>query len=178
MPLSISLKSSYGTWLDWAFRLIIAAVYLLAGIPKLLDPSEFAKAIVNYRVAFPLIGQDYVYPVAIFLPPLECVAAFALFHNRTKRIGAITSGAMLVMFIILITQAVLRGLNIDCGCFGTGAVSNALAQKVGLSKIAENTVLLMMCAYIAVWRSEDKAITVQNMLTIQRFSQKVRRENA
>jgi hypothetical protein len=59
---------------------------------------------------------------------------------------------MLLMFIVLIGQAVVRGLNIDCGCFGTGAVANALASKVGVQKIFEDVAWLLMCVYI-YWHS-------------------------
>ncbi|HEY3295451.1 MAG TPA: MauE/DoxX family redox-associated membrane protein [bacterium] len=138
--------------LEWVCRLGIAVVYLLAAIPKLLDPLDFAKAIANYRVSFPIIGQDYIYPVAIFLPALEAVVAIALFSNKWKRIASLIAGAMLLMFIVLIGQAVARGLNIDCGCFGSGGVSKALASKVGINKILEDALWLVMCIFI-FWRS-------------------------
>lgn len=136
------------TSLDWLCRIVVAAVFLLAAVPKLLDPLDFAKAIANYRVMLPFIGQDYVFPVAILLPALEFVAAVALLLNRTRRAGSLVCGVMLAIFIVLITQAVARGLNIDCGCFGIGAVSKALAQKVGVEKIIEDIIWFGMCAFV------------------------------
>ncbi len=134
--------------LDWAARLAVAAMFLLAGIPKLLDPVSFAKAITNYRVAFPIVGQDYIYAVAIVMPALELVAAMALLQPRWKKAGAAVCGGLLLLFIVLIGQAMARGLNIDCGCFGAGAVGAALAQKVGLDKILENTAALACCVFV------------------------------
>jgi putative oxidoreductase len=143
--------------LDWLCRLVVAAVFLLAAVPKLLDHQSFAKAIINYRVALPLIGQNYVYAVAVFLPALEAVGAIALLFNRWKRAGALVCGSLLMLFIVLIAQAVLRGLNIDCGCFGAGAVSRTMGQSVGIEKILEDVLWLAGCA--VVWlkkRMRDK----------------------
>jgi uncharacterized membrane protein YphA (DoxX/SURF4 family) len=138
--------------LDFIFRIVIAVVFLLAAVPKILDPLEFAKAIANYKVYMPVVGYDYIYLVAIVLPSLELVAAVALFLPRWKRAGSLICGAMLLMFIVLIGQAVLRGLNIDCGCFGSGKVAHALAQKVGVEKILEDVAWLLMCVFI-YWRT-------------------------
>ncbi|MCX6601722.1 MAG: hypothetical protein NT025_09185 [bacterium] len=140
--------------LEWICRLLVAGTFLLAAVPKLLDPLSFAKAIVNYRLILPLIGQSYVYPAAIFMPALEAVGALALLFNHWRRVGSLVCGALLVFFILLIGQAVLRGLNIDCGCFGTGAVSRTLGQKVGLEKILENTLWLAACVF--VWKRAKK----------------------
>jgi uncharacterized membrane protein YphA (DoxX/SURF4 family) len=140
--------------LEWMCRLLVAGTFLLAAVPKLLDPVSFAKAIVNYRVILPLIGQGYVFPAAMFMPALEAVGALALLSNRWRRAGSLVCGALLIVFIVLIAQAVIRGLNIDCGCFGTGAVSRALGAKVGLEKILENTLWLAACVF--VWRREKK----------------------
>jgi len=141
--------------LEWTCRLLVAGTFLLAAVPKLLDPVSFAKAIVNYRVILPLIGQGYVYPAASFMPALEAVGALALLFNRWRRAGSLVCGALLMLFIVLIGQAVIRGLNIDCGCFGSGAVSRTLGQKVGLEKILENTLWLAACVF--VWARARKS---------------------
>lgn len=134
--------------LEWLLRLGLAAVFLYAAVPKLLDPVAFAKAIDNYRIAFPLIGKGYVYLAAGFLPALEFITALGLVWNRTKRGAALLAIILLVMFVILITQAVARGLNIDCGCFGSGATSKLMARTVGLKAILEDVLWLAMAVFI------------------------------
>jgi uncharacterized membrane protein YphA (DoxX/SURF4 family) len=143
-----ALKSRLLKVLEWVSRIAVAAIFLLAAIPKLLDPVDFAKAITNYRFSLPVIGQDYVYAVAIVLPALELLAALALLYNPTRRSGALVCGLLNVMFIALISQAVIRGLNIDCGCFGNLPASKILAQQVGVEKILEDVLWLAMCAFI------------------------------
>jgi putative oxidoreductase len=143
-----ALRRNLAQTLDWAARLIVAAYFILAAVPKLFGPLAFAKDITNYRLVLPWIGQDYVYAVAIVMPALELVAAIALLLPRWKRAGSAMCGGLLVLFIVLIAQAMIRGLNIDCGCFGAGAVSKLLAQKAGLPKILENTAQLAGCVYV------------------------------
>ncbi|MBI5059986.1 DoxX family membrane protein [candidate division KSB1 bacterium] len=142
-------KARLTTILDWLCRGIIAAIFLLAAWPKLMDPAGFAKSIQNYKVVLPLIGQNYINLAAIFLPALELVAGLGLLWPRTKRAAAWLCAALLVFFIIMVTQAVLRGFNIDCGCFGVGTAGAALAQKTGWSKVIENSILLAMAVWVA-----------------------------
>jgi putative oxidoreductase len=146
--------SRFWTAIDWLFRVVVAAVFLAAAVPKMYDPLAFAKAIANYRLPFPWIGLDYIYAVATFMPPLEAVAALALFWNRTKKTASLVAGGLLLLFIVLIAQAVFRGLNIDCGCFGSSKLALISAQKVGLAKIIENLILLGMCACV-FWLPAD-----------------------
>lgn len=143
-----SAKEQILTGLDWAFRLLLAALFLYAAGPKMLDPTTFAKAITNYKVTLPAIGQDYVFPAAILLPPLEAVAAITLFMGRFRRAGALIITVLLALFTLLILQAVLRGLNIDCGCWGASAESAALASKVGWSKILQNLGMLAAAIFV------------------------------
>jgi len=137
-----------GMILEWVFRIALAVLFLSAAIPKLLDPSTFAKDILNYRVSLPLIGQNYVFLAAAFMPAFELVGALGLLIPRWKRAGSLIIGSLLLLFIILIAQAVIRGLNIDCGCFGRSAVALTLAEKVGFSKILENSFWLILSAFV------------------------------
>lgn len=143
-----SLREQIFTGLDWAFRLLLAGVLLYAAWPKMLDPHSFAKAIANYKVSLPIVGSDYIFLTAIILPPLEAVTAICLFVNRMRRGAALMAVILMSLFIVLIAQAVLRGFNIDCGCFGASASSAALASKVGWSKVGENAGLLVAALFV------------------------------
>lgn len=152
-----------GLVLEWLCRIVLAAVFLFAAVPKLLEPMTFAKDMVNYRVSFPLIGQDYVFLAAVFMPAFELVGALALLVPRWKRAGSLIVGGLLLLFIILIAQAVIRGLNIDCGCFGRSVVALTLAQEVGFSKILENTFWLAMAAFV-FFRSRPHRVQTERAL--------------
>jgi hypothetical protein len=66
-----------------------------------------------------------------------------MFGISAKENSAILSG-LLVIFIIAIVISLIRGLDINCGCFGT-----VDGSKVGILKILENFGLLI-CGIILI----------------------------
>jgi hypothetical protein len=53
------------------------------------------------------------------------------------------------MFLIAISSAMARHLNIDCGCFGT-----VEGSKIGFKKLAEDFLYLGMAVWLS-WRERD-----------------------
>lgn len=157
--------------LEWLCRLILAAVFIVAAYPKLLEPAAFAKAIDNYRLAVPIIGKSYVYLVAGFLPALELITGLGLLWNRTKHGAAGIAGFLLIVFIFLITTAVARGLNIDCGCFGSGITAKGLARMVGMQAILMDVLWLAMAVFVYLKHDfyESGAKTMTRVKTVKRY---------
>jgi uncharacterized membrane protein YphA (DoxX/SURF4 family) len=157
MLMQNNLQTQIWTRLEWVCRLALAGVFLYAAVPKMLEPMEFAKAVTNYRVSFPIVGQSYVYLVAMFMPSLEAVVAIGLLVNRYKRASSFIAMSLMALFTVLILQAVLRGLNIDCGCFGSSPEAQAQAHKVGWLKIAEDAGWLAAAAFV-YYRSRPRKV--------------------
>ncbi len=110
-------------------RLALAAVYLVAAWGKLLDPLDFARAIHNYR----LLPDAWIVPLALVLPPWEALAALALVTGRFYR-GALMSMLLFsITFAVAVASAVARGLDLSCGCFGSGVSSRADLAHVGFN---------------------------------------------
>ena len=126
-------------------RLILGAVFLWASFDKILDPASFAKNISNYHVV-PLGLEN---TVAIILPWLEFFIGTGMILGIMVDGSIIISSFLLILFNILIAQAILRGFNIECGC---GLKDG---QMVGIEKILENFILIGF-AYILNLR--DKKI--------------------
>ena len=126
-------------------RLILGAVFLWASFDKIIDPASFAKNISNYHVV--PFGLENT--VAIILPWLEFFIGTGMILGIMVNGSIIISSFLLILFNILIAQAILRGFNIECGC---GLKDG---QIVGIEKILENFVLLGF-AYILNLR--DKKI--------------------
>ena len=126
-------------------RLILGTVFLWASFDKIIDPSSFAKNISNYHVV--PFGLENT--VAIILPWLEFFIGTGMIIGIMVDGSIIISSCLLLLFNILIAQAILRGFNIECGC---GLKDG---QMVGIEKILENFVLLGF-AYILNLR--DKKI--------------------
>jgi len=117
-----------------ALRIIVGGVFVYAGAVKALDPLDFAQNVRNFRV----VGQTLSFLTALVLPWIEIFAGLLLAAGFMKRAAALLVALMLVFFIGLTAATIVRGLDVDCGCFG------ALSRKAGWSLIVEDGVLLFM----------------------------------
>src|ERR1700712_4820259 len=97
-------------------RLGLAAVFLVSGTLKALDPDTTYVAVRAYDV----LPKARVTVVAGVLPWLEIVLGLLLLAGVATRQVAVVSAALLLVFVAGVTQAWARGLSIDCGCFGAG----------------------------------------------------------
>ncbi|MBI9073340.1 MAG: DoxX family membrane protein [Melioribacteraceae bacterium] len=116
-------------------RLILSLVFIFAGIEKIISPELFAESINNYRL-FPLFTINLI---AITIPWIELVTGICLLLGITIKDNLKIINSLMLFFILIVFISVLRGLDIDCGCYGTNA-----AQKVGFIKILENIILFLM----------------------------------
>jgi uncharacterized membrane protein YphA (DoxX/SURF4 family) len=118
-----------------SIRLFLGFIFIFAAITKVTDPLGFSQSIYNYK----LIPDFIINFLAIAFPWIELVAGILLvFGISVKENSAILSG-LLIIFILAIAVSLARGLDIDCGCFGT--VDGA---KVGILKILENAGLFIL----------------------------------
>jgi uncharacterized membrane protein YphA (DoxX/SURF4 family) len=118
-----------------SIRILLGFVFIFAAISKAAVPDEFARAIANYK----LLPIFLINIFAICLPWIElCAGVLLMFGISVKENSAIISGLLLI-FIIAIAISLARGLDIDCGCFGT-----VDGSKVGLMKILEDIGLLLL----------------------------------
>ena len=113
-------------------RVAIGVVFVAAALAKIGDAGAFAAQIHNYRL-LPVAVENLV---AILLPWVELIAGLALVLGMQARPGAVLTAVMMVVFTAAVGQAVARGLDFECGCFGT-----ADATRVGGMKLLENLVL-------------------------------------
>ena len=117
-------------------RLVVAAVFIAAALPKIVDPAGFAEDIANYEV-FPFWSSNLLAGV---VPMLELTGAIAILTGWKRRGAALLLGALTVGFIALIASAIARDLNIDCGCFG----QQSEAATIGWPKLLEDIGLLAL----------------------------------
>jgi len=102
-----------------AVSLAVAAVFIYAGIDKIRDPLQFADSI----AAFAILPAVLINLLAMGLPPFEIASGLLLIGPWTRRVGSLAVAIILVVFMIALSSALLRGLTLDCGCFGVGAPS-------------------------------------------------------
>ena len=122
-------------YLLFTIRLFLGFVFIYASVTKISDPEGFAQAIYNYK----LLPLFLINILAVILPWIElCAGILLIFGITVKENSAIINGLLLI-FIIAIIISLFRGLDINCGCFGT-----VDGSKVGLIKILENIGLLIL----------------------------------
>lgn len=125
-------------------RLIVAYVFIRAGLPKIQDPVSFSVAVGGFR----LTGPELSMWVALILPWLELVLGLGLLIPRLRRTSGILLALLLLLFIGLHASAWLRGLDISCGCFGKELTPESPNY---LWLIARNSLLLVGLEWIT-WR--------------------------
>ena len=129
-------------------RLILGGVFIYASIDKILNPGDFAKIISNYHVL--PFGLENL--LAITLPWLELFAGICLI------IGVFIDGAtvlvvlMNIVFIFAISQALARGISIECGCF---SVASDAGSSIGIQTILRDIGYLLL-AYVVYYRKDNK----------------------
>ena len=128
------------------FRVVLGGLFIYAGVIKIADPLGFAQDIGNYR----LVGQSLSFIVAIVLPWLEVLAGVFLIAGIWKRGAALAISGLLVFFIVLTLVTMARGLDVDCGCFGS------LSRKSGWGVVLEDLGMLALGLGVLFSRQDSR----------------------
>ncbi len=123
--------------LSFVGRLVVAGVFIWAGAQKARNPQFFALDLEAYR----LLPAVVILPIAYYLPWLEIAVGLSLLVPALRRAALGLSIVLLLVFILMLSIAWMRGLSINCGCFGAcGSAATdfalAIARNVGLIAIA------------------------------------------
>jgi uncharacterized membrane protein YphA (DoxX/SURF4 family) len=126
-------------------RLILGGIFVYASYPKLMDPGNFARLVYGYRVIHP----DLVNLVGVTFPWLEAVAGAFLVVGILPRSSALVLAGLLGVFMAAGLLALLRGLEISCGCFFPFMGD----EELGWDLMVRDGLLLLLAAQIWVWPS-------------------------
>jgi uncharacterized membrane protein YphA (DoxX/SURF4 family) len=118
-----------------AARIGTGLVLAWAGLAKIGDPQAFAEQVHNFRI-LPVALENLA---AMTLPWVEVVASLALLLGVRSRAAAVLATALLAVFTVAVLAAIYRGLDIECGCFGTSD-----STHVGWVKVAQNLGMLAL----------------------------------
>lgn len=126
-------------------RLFLSYTFIKARLSKIAYPLVFAYAVKSYEVC----PEQLLTCVALILPWAEAVTGICLL------LGLLTQGASLLAvllsscFVILVSSALWKGLDISCGCF-TGDIS-----QINGTHIAFN-LLLLFFSFILFWKGPGR----------------------
>lgn len=128
-----------------AVRLFFGGVFIIASIEKIAYPETFAISVEAYK----LLPVSFVNIFSLIIPWIELLCGIFLFGGFFLRASASVLSVLLSMFMVAILSAMMRGLNIDCGCFGP-----AHSTPVGWNKILEDIGLIVLGIYLILAASD------------------------
>jgi len=131
---------------EQASRILLGLVFLLYGIDKIPHPDNFARAIANYR----LLPGEFVNLLAVVLPWIEVVCGLLLLSGQWVRSAAFVSAFLLAVFVIAVSIALVRGLDIHCGCFDADS-----GRKIGLKVLGEDLLFLGL-SVVLILKARDR----------------------
>lgn len=134
-------------WLSTLARLVLGGVWIAAGVPKITDLDASVRAVRAYA----LLPEAVVQIVGPGLPPAEILLGALLVLGVGVRVGAVISTVLMAAFVVGIASAWIRGLSIDCGCFGSGGALAPGAEPTYGRELARDGGLLVLALFLVRW---------------------------
>jgi len=147
METSAIAPSSAWSWLSTAARLVLGGVWIVAGISKITDLDASVRAVRAYRILPEIAAQM----VGAGLPAVELLLGALLLVGAGVRACAVVSAALMAVYMIGIASAWVRGLQIDCGCFGGGGALAAGTRPTYGWELTRDAALLVLAVLLARW---------------------------
>ena len=107
-------------------RLVFGGIFMYAALDKMTHPDQFARIVFNYH----LLPGPIINIVALVLPVSEFLAGIMLIS------GTLYPGArnyliiLLLAFMIAIGVNVIRGVDLECGCFTVSSKAKSAALQI------------------------------------------------
>lgn len=118
-------------------RLAVGGILLAAGVAKLASPATWRQV---WLAAYRLLPRPLVAPAALLLPTVEIGCGVALLTGAFGTRSLLAAAALLAVLTLAVATALLRHLDIACGCAGR------LDARVSGRAVARNLVLIVAVA--------------------------------
>ena len=141
---------SAAPWISTGARLVLGGVLVVAGALKVIDPQSSVVAVRAYRL-LPIFLETIV---GWGLPFAEIALGLLLLAGIATRAAAAATAILLLVFIVAVVSAAVRGLSIDCGCFGGGG-EVAPGQTAYGTELVRDAGLVLLALWL-VWRPRSR----------------------
>lgn len=115
-------------------RIALGVLFAWAAVTKVPNMELFAEETANYRF-LPAVLVSFF---AVCLAGVEILSSALMVVGVWVRASAAVVALMLVAFIIALSQALLRGIDLRCGCFGGSELASWWT-------VARDVVMLAAC---------------------------------
>jgi uncharacterized membrane protein YphA (DoxX/SURF4 family) len=139
-------------WLLLVFKISIGIIFVYAGIIKMINPMAFADSIATFQ----LLPAYLINILALGLPPFEVLMGLLLIIGKWQREAAFAILILCLAFCLVLIQALIRGLEVDCGCFG-GSTPSVWKTWFTLSR---DLVLVCIIGFIYLRLVQQSKLTV------------------
>ena len=140
--------------LAFLFRLFLGVLFIYASVDKILHPAAFAKIIYNFHI----LPGFLINILAIVLPWLEFMVGTCLILGIRLDAAALLASSLLGVFIVALGINLIRGLDINCGCFSTASSSKSNISK----RLIEDIIFLAMS--LQVFKCHQGFLTLKSLL--------------
>ena len=122
-------------------RIFLGVIFIYASIDKIVDPIKFSDLIDNYHIT-PVKLNNLA---ALVIPWIELVVGVFLVLGIYIRGSSVIVIVLLLWFIFILSQALARGINVNCGCFNLAEQVNDVNLRADMIKrIIEDIVFILM----------------------------------
>ncbi len=128
-------------------RVALAAVWIVSGALKLSEPSQTKAAVEAYK----LLPAGAVGWVAAALPLVELAVGLVVLIGFGTRVAAVLSVLGFAVLIGVIASVWVRGMKIDCGCFGGGGYDAKAGPGKYAMEILRDTGFLILAAWLIAY---------------------------
>ena len=123
------------------FRYVLGGIFIYASLDKIQDPKTFSDLIDNYHITPHFLHNLF----ALILPWVELLIGISLITGIYFEASLQITIFLLIWFIFILSQAVLRGIDTHCGCFKAGEdIANTDFKGLLIKRIFEDVVFLGM----------------------------------
>lgn len=105
-------RNTFDAIVTWTFGL----AFLIAGFPHWSNAYYFLGSVYAYKLVEPGIGQI----IAMSMPIIQLVLALCFLTRTFLDASHLVTLFLLIGFATVQTSALVRGLDISCGCWGPG----------------------------------------------------------
>ena len=130
-------------WIGLSARFYLGGVFLFACFHKILNPEIFAIDVATYDI----LPLSLVNLFAITLPWIELVAGLMIIAGCQVKPSAFLMAGMMIMFIVALSIALSKGMDMACGCFASSEAEEAISGKTLFRDLG----WLLLCLYIFIF---------------------------
>jgi uncharacterized membrane protein YphA (DoxX/SURF4 family) len=127
-------------------RILLGGMFITASLDKIAHPRLFAEVIFNYQI----LPLSLVNLASAVMPLLELIAGVTIIIGFWTRSSSFILSGLTLIFIGAISFNMIRGLEVNCGCFDVISGS-----KIGVELLVRD-ILLFIAGILIILEKKPK----------------------